>query len=189
MLKKTIKYTNFNGEEETETFYFNMTRAELIELEYSVEGGFSDTMMRMIQTDPEGKVNGKTIMAEMKKLILGSYGQRSTDGKRFIKNDELRKDFESSEAYSALFMELVTDAEKAAEFINGIVPKDLAQEAAQVASQNGLPSEQTPMGGVRSPEDQVEPRVITRADLASMSIDEFNRTQTAIQAGTIVVSE
>lgn len=189
MLKKTITYTNFNGEEETEIFYFNMTRAELIELEFSVEGGFGDTMMRMIETDPEGKVHGKVIMAEMKKLILGAYGQKSADGKRFIKNDQLRQDFESSEAYSTLFMELVTDAEAAAEFINGIVPKDLSEETQKVLSQNGTDPVQQPMGGVRPPEERVQPRQITRAELVSMPKDEFIRTQEAIAAGTVQVTE
>lgn len=189
MLRKTIKYTNFNDEEETEVFYFNMTRAELIELEHSVEGGFSDTMQRMIETDPEGKVNGKVIMAEMKKLILGAYGVKSMDGKRFIKNDQLRQDFESSEAYSTLFMELVTDAEAAAEFIKGIIPKDLAEETQKVLSQNGTDPVQTPMSGVRPEDEQVQPRKITPMELRNMPLDEFQRTQEAIAAGTVQVTE
>lgn len=186
MLKKEITYTNFNGEEETEVFYFNMTRAELIELEYSIEGGFGDTMTKMIEADPEGKVNGKVIMTEMKKLILGAYGMKSADGKRFIKNDELRLLFESSEAYSVLFMELVTDADAAANFINGIMPQDLVEETQKALSQNGDGAGQTPMGGVRPAEEQVQPRVITRAEAVNMPSAEL---MAGLESGAIKVDQ
>jgi hypothetical protein len=183
MLKKTIKYTDFNGEEVTETFYFNMTRAELVELEFSMEGGFSETMTRMIETDPEGKVNGKVIMQEMKKLILGSYGVKSADGRKFVKNDELRQDFESSEAYSALFMECVTDAGKAAEFINGIIPANLAEEVAKMSDED-----KARIQNVKAVPDP-EPRVITRAELLDMNGADLAAAQAEIAAGSARLAE
>jgi hypothetical protein len=161
-----------------------MTRAELLELEHSVEGGFSDTMKRMIETDPEGKVNGAVIMAEMKKLILGAYGVKSADGKNFIKNDQLRESFLSSEAYSVLFMSLVTDAEAATEFINGIIPKDLSDETQKALAQNGVEPKQTPMGGVVPESERVQPRKITRAELMEMPTSEW---QEAVRAGTLEI--
>lgn len=193
MLKKTITYTDYNGEEARDEFYFNMTRAELVELEFSMEGGFSGTMMKMIQTDPEGKVNGKVIMEEMKKLVLKSYGVKSLDGKRFIKNDQLRQDFESSEAYSVLFMDLVTDAEAAAAFINGIMPQGLVEEVSKMTEEEKAEAVQTPMGGVRSPEDAVPPvelrRTITREQLIEMDQAEFKRVQAQIQSGEVLFAE
>jgi hypothetical protein len=127
LLKKTITYTNFNDEEVSEDHYFHLSKAELVELEMSYEGGMSEWLKRIIDAE-----DGKTIIAEFKKIILDSYGVRSPDGKRFIKNDEVRDAFLSTEAYSTLFMELVTETDKAVEFINGIVPSGLADEAAKV---------------------------------------------------------
>jgi hypothetical protein len=190
MLRKTITYTDFNGEEAREDFYFNMTRAELVELEFSMEGGFSETMKRMIETDPEGKVNGKIIMEEMKKLLLKSYGVKSPDGKRFVKNDRLRQDFESSEAYSVLFMDLVTDADAAATFINGIMPANLVEEIAKMPEAEKLSLVQTPMGGVRPPEESLpEKRKVTRAELTGMDQAEFQRVSAQIQNGEVLLAE
>ena len=88
----------------------------------------SEALQRIVDSE-----DGKAIIAEFKNIILSSYGQRSDDGKRFIKNQQLRDEFESSEAYSTLFMELVPNAESAIEFINGVIPRDMSDVAAQVA--------------------------------------------------------
>ena len=126
MLKKTITYTDFNGEEVSEDFFFHLSKAELVELEMSHQGGLQEAIRKIAEAE-----DGKAIIAEFKNIILSSYGQRSTDGRRFIKNQTLREEFESTEAYSTLFMELVTDADKASEFVRGVIPQDLAEEAAK----------------------------------------------------------
>lgn len=127
MLKKTVKYTDFNGEEVQEDFLFHLSKAELIELEASHEGGLLEAMNRIVEAN-----DTKAIIAEFKRIILLSYGVKSGDGRRFIKNQKLRDDFESSEAYSTLFMELVTETEAAVEFMNGIIPQDMVPQNAEV---------------------------------------------------------
>lgn len=136
MLKKTITWEDFNGEQVSEDFFFHLSKAELVELELSHEGGLEAAIKRIAAAN-----DGKAIIAEFKNIILGAYGQRSPDGRRFIKNQAIRDEFESTEAYSTLFMELVTDAGKAAEFVRGVVPKDLAEEVAKVASLTPVPPE------------------------------------------------
>jgi hypothetical protein len=127
MLKKTITYVDFNGDEVSEDFFFHLSKAELVELELSYKGGLQEAIKRIVEAE-----DGKAIIAEFKNIILSSYGEKSDDGRRFIKNQTLREEFESTEAYSTLFMELVTDADKAAEFVRGVIPKDLAEETAKV---------------------------------------------------------
>lgn len=117
MLKKTITYTDYDGNERTEDFYFNLTKAEVAEMEMSHTGGM-EKMLRKIVAEKDSK----RIVEVFKDLILRSYGEKSADGKRFIKNQELRDAFAQTEAYSVLFMELATDAEAAAAFVNGILP-------------------------------------------------------------------
>lgn len=126
MLKKTITYTDYNGTERTENHYFNLSKAELTEMELSTTGGFADMIQNIIDAQ-----DGPAIMKIFKDIILKAYGEKSPDGKRFIKSDELSTAFSQTEAYSELFMELVTDAEKASEFINAIIPADIAAEAAK----------------------------------------------------------
>lgn len=117
MLKKTITYTDYNGVERTEDFYFNLTKAELVEMEVSTEGGLMSKLERL-----SGDPDGVEIMKIFTDIILKSYGEKSSDGKRFIKSEEISKAFSQTEAYNILFMELVTDAEKAAEFAEAIIP-------------------------------------------------------------------
>ena len=119
MLKKTIKFTDYNGEEREEDFYFNMTRAEIAEMEMSVPGGFSAMVERISK-----EKDTKSIVSVFKDLILRSYGKRSDDGRRFIKSKELSEEFSQTEAYSELFMELASDATSAAAFVNGITPQE-----------------------------------------------------------------
>ena len=118
MLKKTITYTDYDGNQRTEDFYFNLTEAEITEMEYSAEGGLSAKLQRIIQSKDQ-----PSIIKTFKELILAAYGKKSDDGRRFIKNSETTEEFKSMEAYSILFMELATDADKAANFVNEILPK------------------------------------------------------------------
>ena len=117
MLKKTIKYTDFDGNERTEDFYFNITKAEALEIEMSTNGGLVKQLSTIVLEKDASKV-----LEIFKTIILKAYGEKSPDGKKFIKNQELREQFAATEAYSELFMELM-DHEKATEFINGIIPK------------------------------------------------------------------
>jgi hypothetical protein len=117
MLKKTITYIDFDGKQRTEDFYFNLTKAEVTEMEMSTEGGLAKTLERIVAAQ-----DSKRIIEAFKDLILRSYGEKSPDGKRFIKNQQLKDAFAQTEAYSELFMELATNANMAAAFVNGIVP-------------------------------------------------------------------
>lgn len=129
MLKRTITYTDYNGEERTEDFFFNLTKAEIIELELSVSGGLENLLDTIIKTKDAPK-----IIENFKKIILKAYGVKSADGRRFIKNDEVRDDFAQTEAYSILFTELATDADAAAKFVNGIVPEQPKETPATIAA-------------------------------------------------------
>lgn len=120
MLKKTITYTDYNGVERTEDFYFNFNKAEILEMELSTSGGLTAMMDRVIAAQDH-----KTLIKIFKDLVLNAYGVISDDGRKFIKNDKVRDDFAQTEAYSQLFTELATDDKKAAEFFNGIIPKDI----------------------------------------------------------------
>ena len=123
MLKKTITYTDYNGQERTEDFYFNLNKAELMEMEMSTAGGLAENIQKIVSVQ-----DAPAIIKIFKDLVLRAYGEKSADGKRFIKNDELREAFSQTEAYSELFMQLATDADEAAKFINGIVPSDISQK-------------------------------------------------------------
>lgn len=120
MLKKTITYTDYNGEVRKEDFYFNMTRAEVTEMELSIDGGLSDMIKRVTEAK-----DVPSIIKIFKDLVLRAYGVKSPDGKRFIKSKELSEEFSQTEAYSDLFMELATDSTAAAAFVNGIMPQDM----------------------------------------------------------------
>lgn len=127
MLKREITYEDYNGETVTDTFYFNLTKTEIIELEVGYEGGLEAAIQKII----EAKDN-KNLIAEFKKIVLAAYGKKSEDGKRFIKSETLREEFAQTAAYDALFMELATSEDAAANFINGIIPKDLVQDKPQI---------------------------------------------------------
>lgn len=124
MLVKTMTYTDYNGEERTEDFYFNLTRAEVTEMELSTVGGLSETIQRITKSK-----DIPAIMDIFKDLILKSYGQKSPDGKRFIKSKALSEEFSQTEAYSDLFMELATNSTAAAAFVNGIMPTDNTKQS------------------------------------------------------------
>ena len=130
MYKKTITYTDYEGETRTEDFYFNLTKAELIELQSSEAGGLEKMLNRVVAERNQGK-----IIAVFKKIILAAYGEKSADGKRFVKKDKdgtpLSQYFEETEAYAELFTKLLTKEEAATEFVNSIVPADIAKQIPQ----------------------------------------------------------
>ena len=125
MIKETITYTDYNGTERKEDFYFNLTKAEVMELEMSTQGGLAEMIQRIVAAQDQ-----PAIIKVFKDLIIKAYGVKSPDGKRFIKNQEVVDDFVQTEAFSELFMKLATDADAAAKFVNGIVPADLAKQLA-----------------------------------------------------------
>ena len=120
MLKKTVSYVDYNGVERTEDFYFNLSKAEVAEMELSVEGGFS----KMLEDVIKSKDNVK-IVNIFKQMVLKAYGEKSADGRRFVKSEELAQAFAQTEAYSEIFMELALDSNAAAAFVNGIMPANL----------------------------------------------------------------
>ena len=130
MYKKSITYDDYNGMSRTEDFYFHLSKAELAEMELSKVGGFNEYVQRIINADDR-----EEIIRLFKDLILKSYGIKDETGKRFIKNDELSTAFSQTEAYSELFIELLTDTDAAIEFVNNIVPQEIKQKAESAAKQ------------------------------------------------------
>lgn len=118
MLKKTITYTDYNGVERTEDHYFNLSQAELVDMEATTPGGYSNMLQSMVESK-----DVPSLIIAWKKLILQAYGIKSPDGRRFMKSEEISKEFSQTEAYVKLYMEMVTDDKAAAEFANGIIPK------------------------------------------------------------------
>ena len=125
MIKKTVTYTDYNKVERTENFYFNLSKAEVLEMEMSTAGGMAESIQKIIDAK-----DMPAIIRVFKDLVLKAYGVKSDDGRRFIKSKELSEEFSQTEAYSQIFMELATNADEAAKFVNGIIPADLAQKAA-----------------------------------------------------------
>ena len=126
MLKKTITYTDYNGVERTEDFYFNLSTIEIMEMELSATGGYEAMIKRIVDAK-----DYQTIMKVFKEIILKSYGEKSDDGKRFIKSEELSNAFAQTEAYTKLFTELATDSKLAAEFVNGVLPNNMSGDNRQ----------------------------------------------------------
>ena len=120
MLKKTVTYTDYNGLERKEDFYFNLTRTEILEMQLSTSGGLAETIQKVIDAQ-----DLPSLIKIFKDLVLRAYGVKSDDGKRFIKTPELAEAFSQTEAYDILFMELATNAEAASEFVKGIVPANM----------------------------------------------------------------
>ena len=170
MLKQTVKYTDFNGEEQEEDFYFNLTKAEIIELEMMREGGLSETLKKIVATQ-----DGKGIITEFKNIILVSYGEKSDDGKRFIKSQEVLDRFTSSEAYSEFFMMLLTEPDAAANFIKAVIPQAMVDEVAASLT------DEAPI--------QKNPEVITRAELNTMSPNDKARVMVSVENGEAIIDE
>jgi hypothetical protein len=123
MIKRTITYPNYNGGNVTEDFYFNLTKRELIKWEVSKKGGLSERLEQIVKDDDRAG-----LVEVVEDLLTMSYGVKSDDGKRFIKSQELVDEFIQTEAYDVLFMELVSDPDKASEFIKGIIPAEMAKQ-------------------------------------------------------------
>lgn len=124
MLKREIKYKDFNGNEQTEVFHFNISRQELMEMLVEPDEGLDKWLEKILATK-----DNRALLAQFKKIILSSYGEKSEDGKRFVKTDEIREVFAQTAAYDALFTDLTTNEASAADFIKGIVPEDMAEMA------------------------------------------------------------
>ena len=122
MLKKTVTYVDYNGVERTEDFYFNLSKAEVTEMELSVEGGFSKMLEEIVKSNDNAR-----IIELFKEMVLKAYGEKSADGRRFVKSKELSEAFSQTEAYSEIFMELAMDEKAAAAFVNGIMPANLGK--------------------------------------------------------------
>lgn len=141
MLKKSIKYVDFNGDEQTDECYFNLSKSELTQMEISEKGGFENYIQKII----EEKDNRK-IYALFKEIVLSSYGEKSSDGRSFVKKKmvdgqliNLRDEFEQTMAFDTLMMELISGGEKTvADFINGLLPNELQAELAKQANEGKI---------------------------------------------------
>jgi hypothetical protein len=131
MLKKTIKYVDYNGVEREEDFYFDLSKAEITEMELSQDGGMSNLIQKIVNAK-----DMPSLIKIFKQLILKSYGVKSADGRRFIKSEQLSTEFTQTPAYSELFMELATDEKAAANFINAIVPQEVSEKSKELAAKN-----------------------------------------------------
>lgn len=120
MITKTIKYTDYNGTEREETHHFNLSKAELMEMEMGTTGGLTEMIKKIVEAK-----DAPSIIKIFKDLILKAYGEKSADGRRFIKSQELSEAFSQTEAYSQLFMELAMDSDAAVNFVKGIIPADM----------------------------------------------------------------
>lgn len=135
MFKKTISYTDYNGVERTEDFYFNLSKAELLEMQVSTTGGFDNMVKKILNAKDE-----PSLVKIFKDIICKSYGEKSADGRRFIKTDEVRENFFQTEAYSKLFTELASNDKAAAEFINGLIPGDIDRSQIKAIADQSLNS-------------------------------------------------
>ena len=133
MIKQDITYTNFEGEQETETLYFHLNKVELMEMQVSEKRGLAQYI-----TDIQKAENNKEIFRLFKEIVLRAYGERSEDGKKFIKNERLREEFEGCLAYEELMVKLVTETDFAVKFVNGIMPAGMADQIAARMGQDSL---------------------------------------------------
>lgn len=127
MLKKTITYPDYNGVQRTDDFYFNLSKPEIVKMQASVKGGY-DVQLRSMAANP----NGGQIMEFFEELISKAYGEKSEDGRRFMKSEEISKSFMETPAYEKLFEELVTDDKAAADFVNAIMSTNPSETQAAV---------------------------------------------------------
>lgn len=128
MYRKKITYTDYNGVERTEDFYFNFTKAELAEMELTTDGGFAEYITAITEANDQSQ-----IVKIFKELVLKAYGEKSPDGRRFMKSEEISNAFAQTEAYSELFMELATNADEATKFFEAITPSVAAPDKAVVS--------------------------------------------------------
>lgn len=127
MIKKTITYTDYNGNERTEDFYFNLNKAEIARMEMSINGGMAEMINRIVAAQ-----DVPSLISIFEEMIQKSYGVKTPDGRGFVKKQSDLENFMATEAYSELFMELVTNADAAAEFLNGIIPSDIDKKITSI---------------------------------------------------------
>lgn len=179
MLKKSIRFKDFNGEERTEDFYFHLSEASMMELSVTYKDGIEAHWQNMLQADDRAGM-----FSEFKRFIALSYGMKSPDGRRFIQSSEILDNFISTNAYSVLLMEICTDEQKAAEFFNGIMPagleadlekiqaklesRSVEEKPQQMAVQEEPPESEAPVDG-----EVVEARLLTREEITEMDLPEL----------------
>jgi len=171
VLKKPITYTNVDGQTVTEEFYFNMTKAELLKLELSEDEGFQKRIERIQQPG----IAGRIVLDTFDGILRQSYGIRTPEGK-FIKPPVAFQEFLASEAYSELLFELATDAKKAAEFVNGIMPANLAAEVQrEAAAQRGVQDNVSNIfeNQDKRPEEMTEAELLASLGVSDQTVEEF----------------
>lgn len=150
MLKKTFQYTDFNGNEQEETFYFNLSKSEVIEYELQERAGMSTTLQRIVEERDNQK-----ILAHFKDIVMKSVGRKSDDGRRFVKNDDIREDFLASPAYDEMFVWLMSEPGAGADFINSVFPQDVEEFVKKIES------DQQATKSVKKPSDRKQKQVKT----------------------------
>lgn len=163
MLKKTITYKDLDGNPITEDFYFAISKAELAKMELSYIGGFTQYIRTIVKSE-----NAPAILEAFEQIIAKSVGKKSDDGKRFIKTKQISDEFMQTDAYSQLFMELVSDGEAASVFVNGIVPDDMNSSNVEAKAVPAMA-----VAAVVSPDKPASE--YTREELVNMPTDQFNR--------------
>ena len=135
MLKKTITYKDYNGKDRTEDHYFNLDEGEIMEMQLSVTGGYSNMIEKVVSAE-----NEPDLFKVFKEFVCKTYGEKSDDGKYFLKEDEegrpLVRKFLQSKAYSALMMEFMTDTKAFTKFVNSVIPSDMVEKYNAPAQQN-----------------------------------------------------
>lgn len=153
MLKREITYETFDGDQVTEVFYFNLTKTELVELQTSVEGGMEKLLQSIVESQ-----DTKKMLEQFKNIVLRAYGERSEDGKRFIKNEKLQEEFSQTAAYDALMSEFFTDEEALITFVRGVMPTGLGDQVAEVMKSNpALAMVQAADASAKSPVSPIPP--------------------------------
>lgn len=136
MLKKTIKYVDWDGNEREDDFYFNLTKTELVKMQMKGHGAFADKIRAIIKAKDTIE-----LINLFDEIALMAYGEKSPDGRRFMKSEEISKSFTETPAYDALYFELVSDPEKFAAFINMLIPEDLAKQVEEMQKSGQIPDE------------------------------------------------
>jgi hypothetical protein len=172
VIKKTVSYEDFNGEQVREDLFFHLSKPELVELELEFQpDGLAAAMQKM-----QDEEDGRAIFFTFKNIIVKSYGKRSADGKRFVKNDDIRQEFESSKAWETIFDEFITDPNTMNEFILGVIPLDLVSEAEAALK-------------AAEPENPVEPTYMTMKEVRELSAEEYKHLSERIVSGEIVITD
>jgi hypothetical protein len=179
MLKKTMTYEGFNGEPITEDFYFNLSKAELVEMEFTAgKDGFAALMAKIIAEDDREK-----ILKTFKEIILMSIGRRSEDGRRFEKSEQISREFEQTPAFSDLLFEFYSESGNAAEFVAGIVPSDLGAQVEKAIADGTIETVNLP-DGTKEPVQEEAEKIwsdYSEPQLLALSQPEFERLYNKIK--------